>query len=591
MSIWALPARISLRRLLTVPYVVLVLALVALIGSLSYRTARDTVDTLSGQLLIEAVSRISVLLDRHIGGSEAVLETAFPSGVAAPSALPASMQALRTRFWLATSVHRDPNNYAYFGGSDGSFFGLLRFSASEAELRWRAGSEGPRTLYRFTGMAGELREPVVENKHFDPRERPWFKAAQGSAGGGVSGSAAASVWSPVYLDFKTRELVATRARRVLGAQGEFAGVVATDLSLKQVNAFLARLALSPNAIAMVVEADGQLIGVSRGPHLKSLALGEFARLNAAESADALVRGAYQAVRAQGQAPLDGHPRTASFVTPEGDTVQIGFARLADEAGLDWLIVVAVPRFDFLGDVHRNFWHTGLLAALAAAVAVAIGLGVLSIVTRELRRLAEAAGRVGDGLFDAPVTTRRQDELGDLARSFAEMQRRLLTDQLTGLSNRSAILHRIEERIVQQRRRGDERPFVVMFADFNRFKEINDRFGHDVGDAVLREMGARLRASARAGDMVARYAGDEFVLLLESVDSRADADAARAHLETAMRAPLAALAGLGAPVNHGASIGLALYPEDGLDTDSLLKQADLNMYARKQARDDPTPAQP
>jgi diguanylate cyclase (GGDEF)-like protein len=225
------------------------------------------------------------------------------------------------------------------------------------------------------------------------------------------------------------------------------------------------------------------------------------------------------------------------------------------------------------------------------VVIALGLGwaVLGVVTRELRELADAARRVGDGILDEPPEVSRQDELGDLARSFADMQRRLLTDQLTGLSNRSAILRRIEDRVLQQRRRGDHWPFAVMFVDLARIKEVNKRFGHAVGDEVLREVGQRLRAGVRIGDVVARYAGDEFVLLLESVENRADAEAARRHLEASLREPLAALAGV-APADFviGASFGIALYPDDGLDTETLLRHADADMYARRQQTDSPEP---
>jgi len=270
-----------------------------------------------------------------------------------------------------------------------------------------------------------------------------------------------------------------------------------------------------------------------------------------------------------------------FTADDGQRVQVGYARLQDDAGLDWLIMVAVPRHDFLFQIEDNFVNTGWLALLAALATVLIGLAVLHNVAGELRRLAAAARRVGEGEPGELLRTDRKDELGDLARSFAEMQNRLLTDPLTGLSNREAVLRRIEERIVSARRRGDTRPFVVMFADLNRFKQINDRHGHDVGDAVLRELAQRLRAGVRGNDLVARYAGDEFVILLESVESRRDAEAVRQHLQESLRQPLDALQGLdGEELLAGASFGLAVYPEDGQHVESLLKRADEDMYRRK-----------
>jgi diguanylate cyclase (GGDEF)-like protein len=560
----------SLKALLIAPYLVLVLATAAIIGGLSYRAGGHAVDDLSGQLLKETVHRIAQSVENHVSGSAAVLEAAFPRGIAAPASFEGNLGDLRTRFWLATSVHRDPNNYAYYGDRNGRFFGLWRYSDSEAELRLRMVDSGPRAVYRFTGIQGELGQPVVETRIFDPRERPWFRAAQVSP---------TPTWTSIYIDFKTSELVATRTRRVNTTSGEFEGVVATDLSLQRVSEFLKRLSLSKNGLAMVVENDGQLIGVSRGPHLRPVN-GKNERLNAAASDDPMVVATYAAVSERVGRSASSDPSTAVFEGPDGGLVQVGYARLRDEAGLDWLIMVAVPRADFLTQVVTGFRTAAGLGVLAAIGVAVIGLAVLGTVTRELRGLAGAVRRVAEGDLSNPLTSERKDELGDLARSFGDMQRRLLTDTLTGLSNREAVLRRIEERIVQQRRRGDSRPFAVVFADLNGFKGVNDRFGHDVGDAVLRELGERLRANARSGDLVARFAGDEFVILLESVDNRRDAEAARAHIEQALLQPLHALNGLDVPELMGGACGLALFPDEGKDVQTLLKSADEDMYQRK-----------
>ncbi len=562
--------RPSLKTLLIAPYLVLLLGTAAIIGGLSFRAGRHAVDNLAGQLLQETVHRVAQGVESHVSGSAAVLEAAFPRGVAAPGKLDGSADDLRTRFWLATSVHRDPNNYAYYGDRQGRFFGLWRHSESEAELRLRTVGEGVRNIYRFTGIAGPLGAPSPEARVFDPRERPWFRAAQGSA---------APTWTPIYIDFKTAELVATRVRRVLSASGEFEGVVATDLSLQRVSALLKRLSLRQNGVAMVVEKDGQLIGVSRGPHLRTVN-GKDERLNAADSEDPMVAATYKAVAALAHGSNKPEPSTAVFTGPHGGLVQAGYAQLRDEAGLDWLIMVAVPRQDFLQEVDNGFRQAtglGLLSALGVAL---IGLGVMAVLTRELGALSAAVKRVSNGDLATPLTSARKDELGDLTRSFGVMQRRLLTDALTGLSNREAIVRRIEDRVAQHRRRGDARPFAVVFVDLNEFKRVNDRFGHDVGDAVLREVATRLCQTVRAGDLVARFAGDEFVVLLDAVSNRHDAEAARAHIDHALRAPLQSLAEHDPLGGSSGSCGLALFPDDGMDVPSLLKAADEDMYRRK-----------
>ena len=565
-------SRLPLRALLTLPYLLLVLGTAIVIGVLSYAAGRDSVDDLSGQLLTETVHRIEQAVEGHVSGSAAVLEVAFPKGIAAPESIAGELPALRERFWLATSVHRDPNNYAYYGDRDGRFIGLWRSSENEAELRLRIEGSGPRSLYHYDGIGGVLGQPDVEKRIFEPRDWPWYKTGAASP---------LQTWTSIYIDFKLQQLVATRARRVNDRSGAFKGVVATDLSLQQVTSFLQRLALSANGVAMVMEKDGNLIGVSRGAHIRKRPDGSDVRLNAADSSDPLVTATYAAVRGLADTADDARPHTTVFAAPDGSTVQVGYARLTDDAGLDWLIMVAVPRKDFLHGIIDNFRRTVALAVVAAVFVMLTGMLVLATVTRELRRLAAAARRVGDGSTVPFVESDRKDELGDLARSFAEMQRRLLTDSLTGLANRDALIRHVEDRIVQQRRRGDPRPFGVLFVDINRFKTINDEFGHDIGDAVLQELGKRLRAAVRADDLVARFAGDEFLVMLDSIERRDDAEQVRAHLEAVLRQPLEVLTGSKTlEPALGAAVGVAIYPEDGQDVDTLVRHADQQMYLRK-----------
>jgi diguanylate cyclase (GGDEF)-like protein len=570
--------------MLTLPYVSLVLMLAATIGALSYFAARSAVDGLSGQLLTETAQRISDALQRQIDGATAVLDTAFPKGIPAPASITDDLPALRQRFWQATSIQRESNNYAYYANRQGQFFGLYRHGEDRAELRLRTEGSGPRVIRAFRGINGPLGPPQAESASFDPRQRRWF--SDGLA-------ASQDSWTPVYIDSNNVGLVATLSRPVPDASGTVAGVAATDLPLSSVSALLRGLSLGPNTLAYVVENNGQLIAVSRGEHLMSDAEGRPARLHASRSAEPLVPATYAAVQELLAAPS---PRTLHALSPavpapqaqavvvrgpDATRAQVAYARLRDAAGLDWIIIVAVPQADVLQHAVQIFQNTAALAVAASVAALLIGLAVLSALTRELRRLAEAARRVGEGQLDTPLQVQRQDEIGELARNFAQMQQRLLTDRLTGLSNREAALRRIEDRIAQHRRRGDKRPFAVMFVDFNRFKQINDQYGHDVGDNVLKELAQRLRTRLRVDDTVARYAGDEFLVLLDAVADRHDAEQVRDQLERVMREPLAALATV-APnaASEGATFGIALYPADGSDIDTLIKVADPDMYKRK-----------
>jgi diguanylate cyclase (GGDEF)-like protein len=567
--------QLSLRQLLTIPYVALVLLAVATIGTMSYTTGRDAVDTLSDLLLKETVGRISQAVERHVAGSSAVLETAFPKGISAPASISTDIDELRTRFWLATSVHRDPHNYAYYGDRNGHFLGLWRYSDTEAELRLRLQSVGPRSIARFSGINGLLDVARQESNIFDPRERPWYKAGQ---------SVKQHTWTSIYIDFKTLELVGTRARRVNDAAGDFQGVVATDLSLQALTDFLHQLKLSKNGFAFIVEPNGNLIAASRGPHLKKGPGGENQRLNAADSSDPLIVATHATVLGlMAQSDSATVARTAVFDGPGGEPVQVGYARVQDNAGLDWVIAVAVPRSDFLSGITANFKRTVWLSLLAAALIVATGFGVLALVTRDLRKLTQATRDVGDGVLDTPLLIERKDELGELAQSFSAMQKRLLTDRLTGLANREALARRVEDTLVRRRRNADAHLLALLFVDLDRFKAVNDTWGHDAGDEVLRTMGVRMVSALRTNDLVARYAGDEFVLLLDAVDKRDTVEKVRAKLEAVLSEPIEiTVAGRAVAVHCGATIGVAIYPEDGRHLDTLIKRADADMYRRKDA---------
>ncbi|MBS0436475.1 MAG: diguanylate cyclase [Proteobacteria bacterium] len=564
-------SRLTLRQWLILPYVALVLGIALLIGALSYRAGSHAVDTVAEHLLIETVQRIGQAVDRHVVGSAAVLEAAFPNGMAAPELIDAEIEALRTRFWIATTLHLDPNNYVYYGSRHGQFFGLWRDSAQEGELRLRLRADEPRRIMHFAGIQGALGAPQSESRMFEPRERPWYKAGE---------RATRHTWTSIYIDFRNLELVATRARRVLGAGGEFQGVVATDLSLRKLNDFVRGLALSANAVAFIVEPDGKLIASSRSANMRPGADGRNERIAVDESGQALQIAAYARVREALAAPEGGAgPRSLQMSGPQGEAVHLAYSRLRDDAGLDWITVVAVPRGDFLGGVLRNVAGTAVIGLVAALAAVAIGLTILAWVGRDLARVATAARQIGEGRLDVPLEVRRNDEIGALAASFNWMQQRLRMDPLTGLVNRDVIVRSIAARIALHRRAGDLRPFAVLFIDLDRFKQINDRFGHAAGDRVLVEVGARLRRSTREADLVARYAGDEFVVLLESVADAAAAGQVRDTVERALNRPLDATAD--APQRLG-TVGLAVFPHDGQSAEDLIRAADHDMYERKRA---------
>jgi diguanylate cyclase (GGDEF)-like protein/PAS domain S-box-containing protein len=156
------------------------------------------------------------------------------------------------------------------------------------------------------------------------------------------------------------------------------------------------------------------------------------------------------------------------------------------------------------------------------------------------------------------------------------QRLAMQDSLTGLANRSQLGARLPHMLRDAERAG--RKAAVCFLDLDGFKAVNDRHGHEAGDAVLGETARRLAACLRTNDLVARIGGDEFVIVLGGLNESSEVEIVLERILKSLSAPFA-LAG-GAQVSIGASIGVALMPDHGHDGEALLGLADEALYAAK-----------
>ena len=150
------------------------------------------------------------------------------------------------------------------------------------------------------------------------------------------------------------------------------------------------------------------------------------------------------------------------------------------------------------------------------------------------------------------------------------------DAMTGLPNRVLLDDRLQQAIAHADR--DLRAFAVLICDLDRFKLINDSLGHRAGDELLQEVSRRLNTVVRAADTVARFGGDEFVLIGTSIVDADDAAGFAARVMEVLQAPVR-IADI--DIHVSASIGIAMYPEDGISTHALLAHADAAMYCAKQ----------
>lgn len=149
------------------------------------------------------------------------------------------------------------------------------------------------------------------------------------------------------------------------------------------------------------------------------------------------------------------------------------------------------------------------------------------------------------------------------------------DGLTDLANRSLFRDRLRNVIAHNHR--DSSPAGVVMIDIDGLKQLNDTFGHRLGDVVIKEVARRIRAASRSSDTIARIGGDEFAAILTPLESPRDVEGAMERLDRAIRAPFVFE---GTAHELRASIGAACYPDDCVELERLLEIADLRMYAAK-----------
>lgn len=151
------------------------------------------------------------------------------------------------------------------------------------------------------------------------------------------------------------------------------------------------------------------------------------------------------------------------------------------------------------------------------------------------------------------------------------------DALTDLPNRTLLMERLDQQIAIAKR--EQCGMALLFLDLDRFKFVNDTFGHNVGDDLLKMVAQKLLAQVRQSDTVARLGGDEFIIQLRNRTNKNDVRHIAERIIGTINEPMELH---GAQVQIGASIGIAMFPQDGNDSITLMKNADTAMYAAKKA---------
>ncbi len=215
---------------------------------------------------------------------------------------------------------------------------------------------------------------------------------------------------------------------------------------------------------------------------------------------------------------------------------------------------------------------------------------LRVVSTEIpARSGPALGKLFAGFpMDTLPVARENEELStgaklatlaiETRRLYSDLRHRSEFDLLTDIHNRFSLGKRLDIQIEEARQ--NARIFGLIYIDLDKFKQVNDIYGHQVGDLYLQEVAQRMKRQLRSADMLARLGGDEFAALVTVVRNRAEVEEIAQRLEHCLEDPFS----VDGYVLHGAaSVGVALYPEDGQSKSALLSAADAAMYVAKHMR--------
>lgn len=288
--------------------------------------------------------------------------------------------------------------------------------------------------------------------------------------------------------------------------------------------------------------------------------------------------------------------TADIVHPSKGAaaafVKVPFVSHAEERFV--LLGLLTPLDGVLEETHALGMGMIQITLLFSLVAIGLALALALYLARPLNAMARAVQRFAAGEPMAGLPVNRNDEIGYLAMTFQSMAARLTArvdelknhqqilgnlayyDHLTGLPNRLLFLDRLRQTLIKAER--NQTRFAVMFVDLDKFKEINDSYGHAVGDDVLKAAAGRMQDCIRHADTLARLAGDEFTILLEDLNSPSDAARIAQKIIDYFAEPFT----VGdREVTMTCSLGIGIYPQDGTTVDALLSSADAAMYQAKE----------
>lgn len=422
---------------------------------------------------------------------------------------------------------------------------LLRFAVLDAQ--------GERVLSSMPLVAGMAQPPLVDAavlraavRQQNPATRPvQVLAAQQGADAAVASPAPASLQAPLQVSL------------LLGMPP--AGAVPVDVL---------HAGAEPGGFLLLAIDLGHFLERYRGADLRT---GTRIQVLAPDGAvlAALQGGALQGhLPAQRQAVLAQQPGSQGHTQLRLADQQLHLVSWQRSAATPFTVVVSQDLPQLLAEHRANSLRAWGLLALLTAITLLATLALARVLGRQhhLFQALSAADAKNQSLIEQ--LEQEKTRALELAGS----------DHLTGLHNRRMFGELVASHLALARR--SPKHYALLYLDLDRFKQINDSLGHHVGDLLLQAVAQRLRSLVRGSDIIGRMGGDEFAVLVTAMEQLADMDQLASKLVTQLSQPYPGLDGHSLQLSP--SIGIAFFPRDGHDVDTLCRHADMAMYASKRA---------
>jgi len=387
-----------------------------------------------------------------------------------------------------------------------------------------------------------------------------------------------------YVDPGSHVLMTSFTAAITDAQGRFAGVAGVDVPLGDLSQQIAATRVGQGGYAVLLSQQGTVLAVPQAKVGSSSVVG-------AKSLRDAVTGP-SAATAQTLMQRVSSSSTGSLTSRDPFGSEPALITWTQVPSTRWTLLTIIPSAEVEAPVVA-LQNKLMLTALGVLLAVAAALVFASArLTRRLPVVRDAALRIAEGRLDVDLPDAQDDELGEVSTAFAaivtylrgaheqesrfaQVQALADADPLTGIPNRRRFFELAEPRVAGAREQG--LPLAALMLDIDHFKDVNDTYGHATGDDVIRVVSDRLAAALRGGDVLGRYGGEEFAVVLSGA-------AGAAEIPERLRA---CVADLPVPTRSGelritVSVGAAQLTSLDNSAAALLARADAALYRAKQA---------